>query len=319
MPLFELDKEAPFYIAGHKGMVGSAMWRLLEAKGFTNLVGKTSKELDLKDRTAVLEFFAETKPKYVVLAAAKVGGILANDSYPVQFLSENLQIQVNVMDAALEHDVERLVFLGSSCIYPKDAPQPLKEEYLLTGPLEPTNEAYAIAKIAGIKQVQAVRKQYGKSWISVMPTNLYGPGDNYTEGESHVMAALIKRFVEAKRDNLPSVTNWGTGKPLREFLHVDDLAESIYHLLETYDDPMPINIGSGEEISIKELSDLIQKAVGYEGEVFWDESKPDGVMRKRLDAHLAPSRGEQSGSSLDLGHRLQELFQNFPEFEHRRD
>ena len=286
MPQFELDKEAPFYIAGHKGMVGSAMWRLLEAKGFKNLVGRTSKELDLKDRKAVFEFFAETKPKYVVLAAAKVGGILANDSYPVQFLSENLQIQVNVMDAALEHDVERLVFLGSSCIYPKDAPQPLREEYLLTGPLEPTNEAYAIAKIAGIKQVQAVRKQYGKSWISVMPTNLYGPGDNYTEGESHVMAALIKRFVEAKRDNLPSVTNWGTGKPLREFLHVDDLAESIYHLLETYDDPMPINIGSGEEISIKDLSDLIQKAVGYEGEVFWDESKPDGVMRK----YLSPQR-----------------------------
>lgn len=282
MALFDFDKNAPFYIAGHKGMVGSAMWRLLEVKGFTNLVGKTRHELDLKDRKAVFDFFAETKPRYVVLAAAKVGGILANDTNPVQFLSENLQIQVNVMDAALEHDVERLVFLGSSCIYPKDAPQPLKEEYLLTGPLEPTNEAYAIAKIAGIKQVQAVRKQYGKSWISVMPTNLYGPGDNYTEGESHVMAALIKRFVEAKRDNLPSITNWGTGKPLREFLHVDDLAEAIYHLLETYDDAMPINIGSGEEISIKELSDLIQKAVGYEGEVFWDESKPDGVMRKAI-------------------------------------
>lgn len=297
MQLFELDKEAPFYVAGHRGMVGSAMWRLLEAKGFKNLVGKTSIELDLKDRKAVFEFFAETKPKYVVLAAARVGGILANDSYPVQFLSENLQIQVNVMDAALEHDVERLVFLGSSCIYPKDAPQPLKEEYLLTGPLEPTNEAYAIAKIAGIKQVQALRKQYGKSWISVMPTNLYGPGDNYTEGESHVMAALIKRFVEAKRDNLPSVTNWGTGKPLREFLHVDDLAESIYHLLETYDDPMPINIGSGEEISIKELSDLIQKAVGYEGEVFWDESKPDGTPRKKLslaEGQINPSRNLKS-------------------------
>ena len=282
MPLFHLDKEAPFYIAGHKGMVGSSMWRLLEAKGFENLVGKASKELDLKDRKAVFEFFAEFKPKYVVLAAAKVGGILANDSYPVQFLSENLQIQVNVMDAALEHDVERLVFLGSSCMYPKNAPQPLKEEYLLTGPLEPTNEAYAIAKIAGIKQVQAVRKQYGKSWISVMPTNLYGPGDNYTEGESHVMAALIKRFVEAKRDNLPSVTNWGTGKPFREFMHVDDLAEFIYHLLENYDDQMPINIGSGEETSIKDLSELIRRAVGFEGEVFWDESKPDGVMRKAL-------------------------------------
>lgn len=295
MALFEIDESAPFYIAGHRGMAGSSMWRLLEQKGFKNLIGKTSKELDLKDRKAVSEFFAETKPKYVVLAAAKVGGILANDSYPVQFLSENLQIQVNVMDAALEHDVERLVFLGSSCIYPKDAPQPLKEEYLLTGPLEPTNEAYAIAKIAGIKQVQAARKQYGKSWISVMPTNLYGPGDNYTEGESHVMAALIKRFVEAKRDNLPSVTNWGTGKPLREFMHVDDLASAILHLLETYDDPMPINIGSGEEFSIKELSDLIQKAVGYEGEVYWDESKPDGVAKKLLNI----LRFEDTGGSLN--------------------
>ena len=284
MPLFDLDKSAPFYIAGHKGMVGSAMWRLLESKGFTNLIGKTSKELDLKDRAAVFEFMREAKPRYVVLAAAKVGGILANDTYPVQFLSENLQIQVNVMDAALEHDVQRLVFLGSSCVYPKDAPQPLKEGYLLTGPLEPTNEAYAIAKIAGIKQVQAVRKQYGKSWISVMPTNLYGPGDNYTEGESHVMAALIKRFVDAKRDNLPSVTNWGTGKPLREFLHVDDLASCILHLMEDYDDATPINIGSGEEVSIRELSNLIKKAVGYRGVVHWDEEKPDGASVKRLQS-----------------------------------
>ena len=298
MSLFEIDKNAPFYIAGHRGMAGSAVWRLLQSKGFTNLVGKTSKELDLKDRKAVFDFFSETKPKYVVLAAAKVGGILANDRYPVQFLSENLQIQFNVMDAALEHDVERLSFLGSSCIYPKDAPQPLKEEYLLTGPLEPTNDAYAIAKIAGIKHVQAARKQYGKSWISVMPTNLYGPGDNYTEGESHVMAALIKRFVEAKRDNLPSVTNWGTGKPLREFMHVDDLAESIFHLLENYDEPMPINIGSGEEISIKDLSDLIQKVVGYEGEVFWDESRPDGVMRKLQDVSHLESSGWSSSRKI---------------------
>jgi GDP-L-fucose synthase len=300
MALFEIDRNAPFYIAGHRGMAGSAVWRLLESKGFTNLLGMTSKELDLKDRQAVFDFFAQSKPEYVVLAAAKVGGIHANDSFPVQFLSENLQIQVNVMDAALEHAVERLVFLGSSCIYPKDAPQPLKEEYLLTGPLEPTNEAYAIAKIAGIKHVQAARKQYGKSWISVMPTNLYGPGDNYTEGESHVMAALIKRFAEAKGDNLPSVTNWGTGKPLREFLHVDDLAESVYHLLQNYDDSMPINIGSGEEFSIKQLSDLIQKAVGYEGEVLWDESKPDGVMRKRQDVAALASLGWHSKRRLDL-------------------
>jgi len=304
---FAIDKEAPFYVAGHRGMVGSAMWRLLEKEGHTNLIGRTRQELDLMDRKAVFEFFRQTKPKYVVLAAAKVGGIMANVNYPVQFLTENLQIQVNVMDAALEHDVERLVFLGSSCIYPKDAPQPLKEEYLLTGPLEPTNEPYAIAKIAGIKQVQAVRKQYGKPWFSVMPTNLYGPNDNYTEGESHVMAALIKRFTEAKEQNLPSVTNWGTGKPLREFLHVDDLAAAIYQLLETYDDDSPINIGSGEEISIEDLSDLIQKAVGYEGEVLWDESKPDGVRRKGL----SPAR------SLIIDPRktsLRASFENFPDF-----
>jgi len=283
MTLFEINKDAPFYVAGHRGMVGSAMWRLLESRGHKVLLGKTSSELDLKDRKAVFDFFQTNKPRYVVLAAAKVGGILANYTYPVQFISENLQIQTNVMDAALEHNVERLVFLGSSCVYPKDAPQPIKEEYLLTGPLEQTNEAYAIAKIAGLKQVQAVRKQYGKSWISVMPTNLYGPGDNYTEGESHVLAALIKRFSQAKKDNLPSVTNWGTGGPLREFMHVDDLATALYDLLENYDEDIPINIGSGDEVSIKELSEIVKIAVGYDGEVNWDHSKPDGVMQKRLD------------------------------------
>jgi GDP-L-fucose synthase len=282
MQLFELDKSAPFYVAGHNGMVGSAIWRLLEREGFTNLLGRTSKELDLRDRASVFAFFEEFKPRYVVLAAARVGGILANDSKPVEFLSDNLQIQVNVLDAALKHDVERLVFLGSSCIYPKDAPQPLREEYLMTGPLEPTNEAYATAKIAGIKQIQAVRKQFGKHWISVMPTNLYGPGDNYTDGESHVMAALIKRFVEAKRENLTSVTNWGSGKPLREFLHVDDLAKALFYLLSHYDGPEPINVGSGREVSIRELSNLIQETVGYSGRVSWDLDKPDGVFRKLM-------------------------------------
>ena len=288
MAKFELDKQAPFYVAGHSGMVGSAIWRVLEKNGFTNLVGRSSRELDLTDRQAVFDFVRKTKPRYLILAAAKVGGIVANDSNPVQFLSENLQIQVNVMDAALESNVERLMFLGSSCIYPKNAPQPLKEDYLLSGPLEETNDAYAIAKLAGIKQVQSVRKQYKRPWISVLPTNLYGPGDNYAEGESHVMAALLRRFFEAKRDNISAVTNWGTGRPLREFMHVDDLAEAIYSTLERYDDDLPLNLGSGEEISIRDLSDLIQELIGYKGQVIWDESKPDGVLRKRLDRSRAP-------------------------------
>jgi GDP-L-fucose synthase len=280
--MFEIDKDAPFYVAGHRGMVGSAMWRLLEEEGHSNLIGMTRQDLDLTNRNAVFSFFQKHKPKYVVLAAARVGGIMANVNYPVQFLTENLQIQVNVMDAALAQDVERLVFLGSSCIYPKDAPQPIDEEFLLTGPLEPTNEPYAIAKIAGIKQVQAVRKQYGKPWFSVMPPNLYGPNDNFSEGESHVMAALIKRFTEAKQRSLSSITNWGTGRPLREFLHVDNLARKIYELMKTYDGDSPINIGGGEEMTIKELSDIIQQTVGYEGTVLWDSNKPDGVRRKRL-------------------------------------
>ena len=282
MQLFELDKEVPFYIAGHKGMVGSAMWRLLESKGFNNLVGKTSTELDLKDRQAVHKFMGEAKPRYVVLAAARVGGILANKNYPVEFLSENLQIQLNVMDSALEADVERLVFLGSSCIYPKNAPQPLAVSSLMSGPLEETNEAYAIAKIAGLKQVQSVRKQYGKPWISVMPANLYGPGDNYDEHSSHVLAALIRRYTDAKHQKLPLVTNWGSGSPLREFLHVDDLALTVLYHLEHTDQFEPINIGGGEEVSINQLASMIQKIVGYEGEVNWDSSMPDGTLRKKV-------------------------------------
>jgi GDP-L-fucose synthase len=313
MEPISLDISAPFYIAGHNGMVGSAVWRSLEAKGFQRLIGRSSRELDLTDRNAVFEFFSVEKPTYVVLAAAKVGGILANNNFPVQFLSENLQIQLNVLDAALEHEVERLVFLGSSCIYPRDAPQPLRQEYLLTGPLEPTNESYAIAKIAGIKHVQAVRKQHHKSWISVMPPNLFGPGDNFTEGESHVMAALIKRFVEAKRANLPSVTNWGSGMPMREFMHVDDLALSILHLLETYDSPEPVNIGSGEELSIRELSDLIQATVGYEGTVYWDQTKPDGTMRKVLDTHpqFGPPEGKEN-LRLKVERFVKEIANNWP-------
>jgi GDP-L-fucose synthase len=309
MALFELDRGAPFYVAGHRGMVGSAVWRMLESRGFTKLVGRTSGELNLTDRQAVFDFMAEEGPRYVVLAAAKVGGILANDSFPVQFLTENLQIQLNVMDAALEHGVERLVFLGSSCIYPKNAPQPLKEEYLLTGYLEPTNDAYAVAKIAGIKHVQAVRKQYRMPWISVMPTNLYGPEDNYTDGESHVLAALVRRFIEAKSRGLSQVVNWGSGDPLREFLHADDLADAIVFLMENYDGDIPINVGSGEEYSIRELSALIGAAANFEGEISWDSSKPDGTPRKLLDSTLLRdlgwepryNLGEKIGSLIEEG------------------
>lgn len=278
-----LDRTAPFYVAGHRGLVGSAIWRRLQSEGFTDLIGATSAELDLKDREAVFAFFAEAKPRYVVLAAAKVGGILANNTYPVDFLSENLRIQVNVLDAALEHGVERVLFLGSSCIYPKLAPQPLKEEYLLTGHLEPTNDAYAIAKIAGILQIQAVRRQYGLPWISAMPTNLYGPGDNFSPTGSHVLPAMIRRYEEARLAGAESVINWGTGSPLREFLHVDDMAEACLHLLEHYDGPEHVNVGTGTDVTIKELAGLVAEAVGYEGRIEWDTTKPDGTPRKLMD------------------------------------
>lgn len=278
-----IARDARVYVAGHRGLVGSAIWRKLEAEGFTNLVGRTSEELDLKDRAGVFEFFATEQPQYVVLAAAKVGGIMANNTYPVDFLSENLQVQVNTMDAALAHGVERLLFLGSSCIYPKLAPQPLKEEYLLTGHLEPTNDAYAIAKIAGILQVQAVRRQYGLPWISAMPTNLYGPGDNFSPTGSHVLPALIRRYEEARESGAASVVNWGTGSPLREFLHVDDLAAACLFLLEHYDSPEHINVGVGTDVSIKEIAEIVADAVGYTGAVEWDTTKPDGTPRKLMD------------------------------------
>lgn len=278
-----LDRQAPLFVAGHRGLVGSAIWRHLEENGFTNLLGRTSRELDLRDRDAVFEFFAKARPVNVVLAAAKVGGILANNTYPVDFLSENLRIQVNVLDAALEFGVKRLLFLGSSCIYPKLAPQPIKEEYLLTGHLEPTNDAYAIAKIAGILQVQAVRRQYGLPWISAMPTNLYGPGDNFSPDGSHVLPALIRRFDEAARRGSDSVTNWGTGSPRREFLHVDDMASACLHLLECYDGPEQVNVGTGEDVTIKEIAEVVAEEVGYEGRIVWDASKPDGTPRKLLD------------------------------------
>ncbi|EYT47743.1 GDP-L-fucose synthase family protein [Kocuria sp. UCD-OTCP] len=296
-----LDRTASFYVAGHRGLVGSAIWRRLQSEGFTDLIGRTSAELDLKDREAVFAFFAQAKPRYVVLAAAKVGGILANNTYPVDFLSENLRIQVNVLDAALEYGVERVLFLGSSCIYPKLAPQPLKEEYLLTGHLEPTNDAYAIAKIAGILQIQAVRRQYELPWISAMPTNLYGPGDNFSHTGSHVLPAMIRRYEEARINGAESVTNWGTGSPLREFLHVDDMAEACLHLLEHYDGPEHVNVGTGTDVSIKDLAGLVAEAVGYEGAIEWDTSKPDGTPRKLMDVSKLAEAGWTSRISLEDG------------------
>ncbi len=299
-----LDRASKLYVAGHNGMVGAAVWRHLEVSGFTNLVGKRSSELDLRNREAVFAFFESEKPRYVVLAAARVGGIMANNTYPAEFLSENLQIQVNVMDAAAKYGVERLLFMGSSCIYPKFAEQPIKEESLLTGYLEPTNDAYAIAKIAGIMQVQAVRRQYGLAWISAMPTNLYGPGDNYSEVNSHVIPALIKRYEEAKQAGEPVVTNWGTGTPLREFLFVDDLASATLHLMEKYDGPQQVNVGTGTDLSIKEIAELVAEAVGYEGKTKWDASKPDGTPRKLLDVSKIKSFGWEPKVSLEEGLKL---------------
>ena len=272
------------YIAGHRGLAGSAIWRHLTKAGYQNLVGFTSAELDLTHRDAVVSAMKEVSPDVVIDAAAKVGGIHANDTYPADFLSENLQMQVNLMDAAHHADVDRLLFLGSSCIYPKFAEQPIKESSLLTGALEETNSAYGIAKIAGILQVQATRRQHGRRWISAMPTNLYGPNDNYHPENSHVLAALIRRFHEAKEQGDNEVTLWGTGTPLREFLHVDDLASAVEFLLKNYDEPDTINVGSGQEISISELAKLIAKVVGFEGAISHDLSKPDGTPRKILDS-----------------------------------
>jgi GDP-L-fucose synthase len=290
-------------VAGHRGLVGSAIWRNLEGNGFTNLVGHSSSELDLKNRDDVFAFFAKTKPRYVVLAAAKVGGILANDTFPVDFLSDNLRIQVNVLDAAREYGVERLLFLGSSCIYPKMAEQPIREDSLLTGHLEPTNDAYAIAKIAGIMQIQAVRRQYSLPWISAMPTNLYGPGDNFSPEGSHVLPALIRRYDEAAKSGAEVVTNWGTGSPRREFLHVDDMAKACLHLLENYDGPSQVNVGTGTDVTIKELASIVAEAVGYQGAMEWDSSKPDGTPRKLLDVSKLSAAGWTASIKLDEGIR----------------
>jgi GDP-L-fucose synthase len=296
-----LDRDASFYVAGHRGLVGSAIWRKLESEGFTNLVGRSSTELDLKNREAVFEFFAEQKPRYVALAAAKVGGILANSTYPVDFLSDNLRIQVNVLDAARQHGTERLLFLGSSCIYPKFAEQPIREDSLLTGHLEPTNDAYAIAKIAGIMHVQAIRRQYGLPWISAMPTNLYGPGDNFSPTGSHVLPALIRRFDEAASAGAETVTNWGSGSPRREFLHVDDMASACLHLLENYDGPEQVNVGTGSDVTIKELASIVARAVGYSGTIEWDISKPDGTPQKLLDVSALTQAGWRASIGLEEG------------------
>ena len=286
-----LPRDARVYVAGHRGLAGSAVWRRLEAEGFTDLVGRTSSELDLRERGAVEEFVTATKPDVVVVAAAKVGGILANDTYPADFLSDNLRIQVNLLDAALHAGVPKLLFLGSSCIYPRLAAQPITEDALLTGPLEPTNDAYAIAKIAGILQVQAARRQHGVHWISAMPTNLYGPNDNFHPTGSHVLPALIRRFHEARETGAAEVVLWGTGTPLREFLHVDDLARACLFLLEHYDDPQHINVGVGRDLSIRALAELVADVVGYEGAIVQDTSKPDGTPRKLLDVSRLTALG----------------------------
>jgi GDP-L-fucose synthase len=291
------------YVAGHRGLVGSAIVRAIEAEGKHTWIGRTRSELDLLDRKAVFEFLAKEKPNAVVIAAAKVGGIHANDTFPVEFLSENLQIEANLMDGSHEAKIEKLLFLGSSCVYPKMAQQPIKEEYLLTGQLEKTNEAYALAKISGLKLVQAYRKQYGHKWISAMPTNMYGPGDNFDLENSHALPALLRKFHDAKTKESDSVTLWGSGTPRREFMHSDDLGRACVFLLENYDDEIAVNVGVGEDISIKELAVLIRKVVGFEGEIKWDSSKPDGTPRKLLDVTRLEALGWKAQISLDEGIR----------------
>ena len=286
-----MEKESKIYVAGHRGMVGSAITRALEQQGFTNIITRTSSELDLRNQQAVADFFEEEKPEYVFLAAAKVGGIVANNTYRADFIYENLMIESNIIHQAHVCGVKKLMFLGSSCIYPKMAPQPLKEDYLLTGVLEPTNEPYAIAKIAGIKLCEAYHDQYGSNFISAMPTNLYGYGDNYNLNNSHVLPALIRKFHEAKTEDKPFVQAWGTGSPLREFLFADDLAEACLFLMETYNGRELVNVGTGEDLSIKDLTELVAEIVGYSGEIKWDTSKPDGTPRKLMDVSKLHSLG----------------------------
>ena len=296
-----MEKEAKIYIAGHRGMVGSAIYRKLKKEGFTNFITQTSDTLDLRNQQQVADFFLSEKPEYVFLAAAKVGGIVANNTYRAEFLYDNLQIQNNIIHNSYLNGVIKLMFLGSSCIYPKMAPQPLKEEYLLTGPLEPTNEPYAIAKIAGIKMCDAYRSQYGCNYISVMPTNLYGINDNYHPQNSHVLPAMIRRFHEAKEQSLSTVTIWGTGAPKREFLFADDLAEACYYLMQNYDQEGLINVGTGEDISIKDLANLVKQIIGFKGEIEFDTTKPDGTPRKLMDVTKLTKAGWKYHTTLEEG------------------
>ena len=296
-----MKKESKIYIAGHRGMVGSALIRRLQKDGYNNIIFRTSKELDLRDQKAVNTFFETEKPDYVFLAAAKVGGILANNTYRADFIYDNLMIEANIIKAAQLSSVEKLLFLGSSCIYPKFAEQPMQEDALLTGILEPTNEPYAIAKIAGIKMCDAFRDQYGCNFISVMPTNLYGPNDNYDLKNSHVMRALIRKFHTAKKENQPSVEMWGTGSPKREFLHVDDLADACFYLMQNYNEKGLVNIGTGEDLSIKDLALLIKDIVGYEGEITHDLSKPDGTPRKLMNVDKLAKAGWKAQIGLKEG------------------
>lgn len=296
-----MEKSGKIYVAGHRGMVGSAIVRKLRSSGYNNIIFRTSQELDLKDFGKVVRFLREEKPDYVFLAAAKVGGIVANNTYKGQFLFENLQIQNSVIHGSHLAGVKKLMFLGSSCIYPKLAPQPLREDYLLTGTLEPTNEPYAIAKITGIKMCEAYRDQYGSNFISVMPTNLYGPNDNYDLNNSHVLPAMIRKFHEAKRDGKPSVELWGTGSPMREFLHADDLADACVYLMENYNDPTLVNIGTGVDITIKELAETIKAETGYEGNIVWNTDKPDGTPRKLMDVSKLHGLGWEHKINLKEG------------------
>lgn len=305
--IYSMELNSKIYIAGHRGMVGSALLRRLQKEGYGNFVLRTSAELDLRNQVAVADFFAKEKPEYVFLAAAKVGGILANNTYRAEFLYDNLEIQNNVIHHAWKYGVKKLLFLGSSCIYPKLAPQPLKEDYLLTGPLEPTNEPYAIAKIAGIKLCDAYRSQYGCNFISVMPTNLYGPHDNYDLNNSHVLPALLRKFHEAKTENKPEVIVWGSGTPRREFLHADDMADACVFLMKNYHEPGLINIGTGEDMSIKELAEMIKEITGYKGKIVFDTSKPDGTPRKLLDVSKLSQLGWRALISLRDG--IREVYQ----------
>jgi GDP-L-fucose synthase len=289
------------YVAGHRGLVGSAIVRRIEEDGRHSWIGRSRDELDLFQREEVFNYVSQERPDAVVIAAARVGGIVANNDHPVEFLTENLQIEMSLLDACHSAGIERVLFLGSSCIYPRLSPQPIREEYLLTGPLEPTNESYAISKIAGIKLVEGYRKQYGRKWISAMPTNLYGPGDNFDLETSHVLPALIRKFYEAKKTEASQVTLWGTGSPMREFLHVDDLARACLYLLETYDDDVCINVGSGTDVSIKELAQLVADTAGFVGNIVWDESKPDGMPRKLLDISRILETGWKPTISLNEG------------------